>query len=280
MVDMVTTRAVRALAVGSGDDAVRLATTADWLGAAAGRHADARLRLAEFAAHRNDYAVSERLFAALRGEAPTDATVCVSLARVHLLQGKFEAARDLLAPLVRQQPQNADALAILAAACASLDLPDDARRFASRALAIAPSHPIAQSIIKRTGLASGAVPSRAPATHLEKAEALFSARRLPEALVEYQRAIADAPDNASAYLGAGDAHYFMGKPHLAAAFFEESVAIAPRAPTLFFLGNAYAKCGDLDKAARAYERALEVDPDYGLARQRLQALRTQLDGAR
>jgi tetratricopeptide (TPR) repeat protein len=38
------------------------------------------------------------------------------------------------------------------------------------------------------------------------------------------------------------------------------------------LGDGYTKLGDLSRAARAYERALQIDPFYTPAKQRLAAL--------
>jgi tetratricopeptide (TPR) repeat protein len=129
-------------------------------------------------------------------------------------------------------------------------------------------------------MAAGTPTAATATTHFDKAEALFAARKVPEGLAEYTLAIAEDPQNAAAYLGAGDCHYFMGEPSLAAAFFEESAAIEPKAPTLRFLGDAYQKAGRLRPAAQAYERALELDPSYAAARQQLESVRRELNTER
>jgi tetratricopeptide (TPR) repeat protein len=122
-------------------------------------------------------------------------------------------------------------------------------------------------------ITSGHATTRTEQTHLEKAEALFRARKLPEALAEYKLAIKENADNAAAYMGAGDCHYHLGQLNLATAFFEESIAIEVRPSTLRFLGDAHRKSGRIQAAIRAYERALEVDPSYEIARQQLEAVR-------
>jgi tetratricopeptide (TPR) repeat protein len=113
-------------------------------------------------------------------------------------------------------------------------------------------------------------------THFEQAEALFAKKKMPESLREYTLAIEENLQKAAAYTGAGDCYYMMGKMNLAAAFFEESIAIEPKATTLRFLGDAYQRSNRLEAAARAYEQALELNPSYDAARQQLQLVRQAL----
>jgi tetratricopeptide (TPR) repeat protein len=117
-------------------------------------------------------------------------------------------------------------------------------------------------------------------SHQDKAEQLFAARKIPEALEEYRLAIAENRDDAFSYMGAGDCYYHMGRFSLAAAFFEESVAIQPRPSTLRFLGDAYRKTGHLKKAASAYEQAVQLDPSYTVAKEQLAVLRKHMEQGR
>jgi tetratricopeptide (TPR) repeat protein len=115
-------------------------------------------------------------------------------------------------------------------------------------------------------------------SHYEKAEQFFAARRIAEALAEYKLAIAESRDDPRSYMGAGDCHYHMGRFNLAAAFFEESVAIRPHPSTLRFLGDAHRKAGRMRQAVSAYEQAVQLDPSYAPAREQLRLIQEQAGG--
>ena len=121
-------------------------------------------------------------------------------------------------------------------------------------------------------LAFPSAPEEKEPSHFDKAQELFGARRLPEALNEYRLAIKEDRDHALAYMGAGDCYFHMGMLNLAAAYFEESIAIEPSPATLTFLGNAHRKSGRTDEAIQSYEQALKLNPNYELARQHLSAM--------
>jgi tetratricopeptide (TPR) repeat protein len=108
---------------------------------------------------------------------------------------------------------------------------------------------------------------------LAQAQRLFRERRFDEAKLAYAAAIAQTPNDPYPYMGLGDCHYMMGDFYLAAAFFEESIAIKPSPSTWRFLGDAYRKTGRMERAEAAYESALALDPSYEIARQQLQAIR-------
>ncbi len=121
-----------------------------------------------------------------------------------------------------------------------------------------------------------AMPASEAEVHLAEAEQLFGQRRYREAIAEYQAALADDPDLESAQLGLGDAYYMLGEYRLAIAHFAESIAIRPTPQAFRFLGDAILR-GQRDpyRAKQCYEQALELDPDYGGARDALRQV-TQL----
>jgi tetratricopeptide (TPR) repeat protein len=104
---------------------------------------------------------------------------------------------------------------------------------------------------------------------VDRAKRLFHQRRLVEAKKAYAEAIAEDPDDSYPYLGLGDCHYMLGEFHLAAAYFEESIAVQPTTSAWRFLGDAYRKVGRRPQARAAYESALILDPNYHLARKQL-----------
>ena len=124
-------------------------------------------------------------------------------------------------------------------------------------------------------LAFPSPPRKSEPSHFDKAQELFRARRYSDALKEYKFAIDADRDHALAYMGAGDCFYHLGQLNLATAFFEESIAIQPHPSTLRFLGDAHRKSGRTDEAIRAYEQALELNPNYEIARQQLSLMRKQ-----
>ncbi len=117
-------------------------------------------------------------------------------------------------------------------------------------------------------------------THFEEAERLFASKRFLDAIIKYKLAIADNPENWQAYMGLGDAHYMMGEYYLAAAYFEESVAIQPHAPTYRYLGDSYSRTGQLDKAIEAYQCSVDTDPNYGPAKESLRMALNQRNDRR
>ena len=70
-------------------------------------------------------------------------------------------------------------------------------------------------------------------------------------------------------MGWGDAHYQKGEFQLAIVYFEESVALQPYAPTYRYLGDAYMNVGQIDKAIKAYQCAVDTDPYYAPAEEAL-----------
>jgi len=113
---------------------------------------------------------------------------------------------------------------------------------------------------------------------LGEAEHLFTQRCYSEAITKYKAALEIDPDHQLAYLGLGDAYYMLGQYRMAIAHFSESIAIQPTPQALRFLGDAILRGqDDPHRAKECYEQALELDPDYGGARQALALVKRLLD---
>ncbi|AHH95776.1 tetratricopeptide repeat protein [Kutzneria albida] len=113
--------------------------------------------------------------------------------------------------------------------------------------------------------------------HLAAAEQLFQQRRYREAVTEYQAALAADPDLEFAQLGLGDAYYMLGEYRMAIAHFTESIAIRPTPQAFRFLGDAILRGqSDPHRAKQCYEQALELDPNYGGARNALRQVTLML----
>lgn len=111
-------------------------------------------------------------------------------------------------------------------------------------------------------------------TRVQLGNLYFDADRYDEAVQWYEAALAVDPKNVNASTDLGIAYYYSNRPDLALAQFDRSLALDPKhSKTLLNVGivRAFAK-QDLDGAAKAWERVLEVAPDSPEAVKAKQAL--------
>ncbi len=161
---------------------------------------------------------------------------------------------------------------MLAATILSLD-PEQARQMRDE---VAAKDPETFAKVRRY-LPAGLRPESPAEMHFATAENLFAQRRFREAITEYKAVIDLEPDHQVAHLWLGDAHFMLGEYAIAAAYFEESIAIRPTPQAYRFLGDAIVRGqGDLHLARRHYEQALALDPAYGGASEALQQVNEAL----
>lgn len=116
------------------------------------------------------------------------------------------------------------------------------------------------------------------ATRVELANLYFDAERFQDASRWYEAALAIDPKHVNASTDLGIAYYYMNQPDRALEQFERSLAVDPEhTKTLLNVGivRAFGK-QDLEGAARAWQRVVELAPDTPearMARQGLQGLR-------
>jgi tetratricopeptide (TPR) repeat protein len=122
-----------------------------------------------------------------------------------------------------------------------------------------------------------AAPSDA-ATRVQLGNMYFDAERFEEASRWYEEALEIDPRNVNASTDLGITYYYRNQPDRALEQFERSLAVDPKhSKTLLNVGivRAFGK-QDLEGAARAWQRVLEVAPDSPEGR----AARQALDGLR
>jgi tetratricopeptide (TPR) repeat protein len=113
---------------------------------------------------------------------------------------------------------------------------------------------------------------------IELGNVYFDAERFDDAVKWYQQALEIEPKNVNASTDLGIGYYYLNQPDRALAQFERSLAIDPlHTKTLLNIGivRAYGK-DDLDGAARAWQRVVEIAPDTPegrVAQQALQAVK-------
>ena len=113
---------------------------------------------------------------------------------------------------------------------------------------------------------------------IELGNVYFDAERFEDAIKWYEQALTIEPKNVNASTDLGIGYYYLSQPDRALAQFERSLAIDPlHTKTLLNIGivRAYGK-NDLDGAARAWQRVVEIAPDTPegrVAQQALQAVK-------
>jgi tetratricopeptide (TPR) repeat protein len=113
---------------------------------------------------------------------------------------------------------------------------------------------------------------------IELGNVYFDAERFEDAVKWYEQALTIEPKNVNASTDLGIGYYYLSQPDRALAQFERSLALDPlHTKTLLNIGivRAYGK-NDLDGAARAWQRVVEIAPDTPegrVAQQALQAVK-------
>jgi tetratricopeptide (TPR) repeat protein len=119
---------------------------------------------------------------------------------------------------------------------------------------------------------------RDAAVRIELGNVYFDAERFEDAVKWYEQALEIDPKNVNASTDLGIGYYYLNQPDRALSQFERSLAIDPlHTKTLLNIGivRAYGK-DDLDGAARAWQRVVEIAPDTPegrVAQQALQAVK-------
>ena len=125
-----------------------------------------------------------------------------------------------------------------------------------------------------------------PLAHQVASAMLAHAQQHDEAIAEAQRAVASDPNDADGYAALAGALSFAGRPAEALDAAERAMRLNPHYPASYAYQRGLALFGlnRLDEAAKALERAIEINPDdywsqrlllavYGLAGRRDEAAR-------
>jgi tetratricopeptide (TPR) repeat protein len=84
-----------------------------------------------------------------------------------------------------------------------------------------------------------------------------------QAIEEYDRAIELDSDYADAYVGRGDAYYYLGEYQPAIEDYDQAIELDPDfADAYVGRGDAYYYLGEYQPAIEDYDQAIELDPDY------------------
>ena len=162
----------------------------------------------------------------------------------HLRAGRADEAITVLREVLRENPDNVDAMRYLAIAYwREKDKPGEAEAWLRRATATAPDFTAAW-------LSLGLV--------------LLDNNKPNEAIDAYRRAVELAPNNAAAWAGAGNAYSQAGQQDRSVAAYAKSLELNPRAAGVHMShGHALKTIGDQEAALAAYRAAIAERPRFG-----------------
>ena len=159
------------------------------------------------------------------------------------VEGKHDEARQTVKQILREDPDDVNALTSMAGICLALDVFNDAEAFLRKAVELAPDFAVAWSALSVSLKEQG---------HFE------------EAVEALEKAMSLEPENAEWYSSLGNLLLAWGKEERALVAFDKALSIRPdSASALLSKGHVLKTMGDLDDAIGAYRASAKVRPDLG-----------------
>ncbi len=168
-----------------------------------------------------------------------------ALARASQLhqQGKFEEAEKIYRQVLSQEPNNVDALRMLAMIAAAANKPLDSERLLRKVISLAPDFALAQ---------------------LDMGRNLKEQDRYDEAIPYFKKAIALEPNNAHSYFLLGGVLAPAAQTQEAADNYKKCLSINPQhAAALLGLGHVLKTLGQQEEGIQAYRDCIKLKPENG-----------------
>ncbi len=235
-----------------------------------------KFRRAVDAFHANDLVKAERILQQIAKSARNIFEVEHLLGVVKLVQGRFSEAEVHLKAAVALNGSSDEALSNYGYALKSLNRPQEALAYFTRALAVNPRNPLSYhnrgsilaefsrnypEAIDQFDKAIAFNPNFADA-YSSKGNCLEKLRRYEDALVAYDKALSIKPDLEIAWLGRGNVLRNLKRYDEAFATYDKALSVKPG------FENAWVGRGDVladlkrhDEAFAAYDKALSIKPD-------------------
>jgi tetratricopeptide (TPR) repeat protein len=168
----------------------------------------------------------------------------VALALVDLRAGRKPEAVDKLRRILRETPDNVDAMRVLAGIYfRDREQLGDAEALLRRATMLAPDFVAAWMLLGTL---------------------LVETNRHPEALEPFTRVTVLDPGHAAAWSGLGNVQSHMGHADEAARCYRRAIELSPEVPATYMsLGHALKTLGDQSGALEAYRAAIARKPEFG-----------------
>ncbi len=156
---------------------------------------------------------------------------------------KHDEARQLVKKVLREDPDNVNALNLMGGICMTQDAFNDAEAFLRKAVGLAPDFAVAWSVLSASLKEQG---------------------NFEEAIEALEKALSLDPKNADGHCSLGNLLMAWGKEERALVSFDRALAIKPDlASALLSKGHVLKTMGDLDDAIRAYRASAKARPDLG-----------------
>jgi tetratricopeptide (TPR) repeat protein len=193
--------------------------------------------------------------------------------------GNFEDARIIYEKILRDDPNDCDALNLLGLVDYSLKNYEKALILFGKAISIYPHHASFHShlgnALKELGRYSEALESYDQAisidpnfaqAYMNRGVVFKDLGQYPEALASYANAVRLDPSDPTVFLNYGTALRDLGKFNEALAMFDYAISLNSDLPEIFMdRANALSDLMLTSKAIASYERAIYLRPDYSLA---------------
>jgi tetratricopeptide (TPR) repeat protein len=157
--------------------------------------------------------------------------------------GKHDEARQLMKRVLRENPDDINALNLMGRICLSQEAFNDAEAFLRKAVGLAPDFAAAWAVLSTS---------------------LKEQSKFEEAIEALEKALSQEPRNADWHSILGNLLMTWGKEERALVSFEKALAIKPdHASALLSKGHVLKTMGNLDDAIRAYRASAKVNADGG-----------------
>jgi len=240
----------------------------------------AKFRRAVDAFQARDLAKAEKILEQIRRSSPNVFDVEHFLGVIKLMQGRFSDAEIHLRAAVGLNGSSDEALSNYGYALKSLNRPQEALVYFTRALAVNPRNPLSYhnrgtilaefsrsypEAIEQFDKAAFYNPNFADA-YSSKGNCLEKLRRYEDALVAYDKALSIKPDLENAWLGRGNVFWNLKRNEEASAAYEKALSIKPDLEHAWLgRGNVFWSLKRYDEAFAAYDKALSIKPDVAEA---------------
>ena len=235
-----------------------------------------KFRRAVDAFHANDLVKAERILQQIAKSARNIFEVEHLLGVVKLVQGRFSEAEVHLKAAVALNGSSDEALSNYGYALKSLNRPQEALAYFTRALAVNPRNPLSYhnrgsilaefsrnypEAIDQFDKAIALNPNFADA-YSSKGSCLEKLKRYEDALVAYDKALLIKPDLEIAWLGRGNVLRNLKRYDEAFATYDKALSVRPGFENAWIgRGDVLADLNRHDEAFAAYDKALSIKPD-------------------
>ncbi len=191
-------------------------------------------------------------------------------------EGRLTAAAQLCQEIIRQAPENTEALNLMGAIAHGNGKLEESADYFSQVLQLQPDHVEAHShlgvVFREQGKlteASGhfqqalALEPNQPKNHIGLGIVLYEQGKLDAAITHYQQALALQAHIPLVYKNLAIALQTQGKLELSLTYIRQAIALQPDYVEAYHnLGNILNLMGKLEEAVDAYQQALVLKPDY------------------